>query len=49
MGRVLLASIGRRDYSMILGLALFYSFLLTLCNLLVDLLYGVVDPRIRVK
>jgi oligopeptide transport system permease protein len=48
MGRVLLESIGKRDYSMIMGLALFYSFLLTMGNLLVDLAYGVVDPRISV-
>jgi len=48
MGFVLLSSIGKRDYSMIMGLALFYSFLLTSGNLLVDLAYGVVDPRISV-
>lgn len=49
MGAVLLTSIGRRDYSVIMGLALFYSFLLTMGNLLVDLAYGIVDPRISVK
>ena len=49
MGSVLLTSIGKRDYSMIMGLALFYSFILTFGNLLVDLAYGVVDPRISVK
>jgi ABC-type dipeptide/oligopeptide/nickel transport system permease component len=48
MGNVLLTSIGKRDYSMIIGLALFYSFILSMGNLLVDLAYGVVDPRIRV-
>jgi oligopeptide transport system permease protein len=49
MGSVLLTSIGKRDYSMIMGLALFYSFILTMGNLLVDLAYGVVDPRISVE
>ena len=49
MGNVLLSSIGKRDYSMIMGLALFYSFLLTAGNLLVDVTYGVVDPRISIK
>jgi oligopeptide transport system permease protein len=49
MGNVLLTSIAKRDYSMILGLALFYSFLLTAGNLLVDIAYGVVDPRISIK
>jgi len=49
MGNVLLTSIGKRDYSMIMGLALFYSFMLTAGNLLVDVAYGVVDPRISVS
>ena len=41
--------IAARDYSMIMGLAIFYTFILVTANLLVDLLYGVVDPRITVK
>jgi oligopeptide transport system permease protein len=49
MGSSIITSIGRRDYSMILGLALFYTFILVTANLIVDLLYGVVDPRISVK
>jgi ABC-type dipeptide/oligopeptide/nickel transport system permease component len=32
-----------------MGLALFYTFILVTANLVVDLLYGVVDPRISVK
>jgi oligopeptide transport system permease protein len=47
MGYALVASIGKRDYSMIMGLALLYVFLLTLANFVVDMLYGVIDPRIR--
>jgi oligopeptide transport system permease protein len=47
MGSSLVTSIGKRDYSMIMGLALFYVFVLTFANLLVDLLYGAIDPRIR--
>jgi len=49
MGSSVITSIGRRDYSMIVGLALFYTFILVTANLVVDLLYGVVDPRISVK
>jgi oligopeptide transport system permease protein len=49
MGSSIITSIGRRDYSMIIGLALFYTFILVTANLIVDLLYGVVDPRISVK
>jgi oligopeptide transport system permease protein len=49
MGTSIITSIGRRDYSMIIGLSLFYTFILVSANLVVDLLYGVVDPRISVK
>lgn len=49
MGGVLVDSIAKRDYSMILGGGLIYTFLLVVCTLLVDLLYGVIDPRISLK
>jgi oligopeptide transport system permease protein len=49
MGTSIIKSIAARDYSMIMGLALFYTFILVTANLVVDLLYGVVDPRISVK
>jgi oligopeptide transport system permease protein len=47
MGRAFVESIGKRDYSMIMGTTLFYALLVALANVLVDLSYGVVDPRIR--
>lgn len=46
MGKELVDSIARRDYSMIMGLALLYTFVLTTANLIVDIVYGWVDPRI---
>lgn len=46
VGREFVESIAQRDYSMIMGLSLFYVFVLTFANLIVDVLYGVVDPRI---
>lgn len=49
MGGVLVDSIGKRDYSMILGGGLIYTFILVICTLIVDLLYGVIDPRISLK
>ena len=36
-----------RDYTLVLGLVIFYAVLVILFNLLVDLAYGLVDPRIR--
>jgi oligopeptide transport system permease protein len=36
-----------RDYTLVLGVVVFYATLVIMLNLLVDILYGVVDPRIR--
>ncbi|MBQ6123380.1 MAG: ABC transporter permease subunit, partial [Clostridia bacterium] len=40
-------SINNRDYPLIMGVTIFYSALLVLMNLIVDLLYGVIDRRIK--
>ncbi|MDX1498420.1 MAG: oligopeptide ABC transporter permease OppB [Woeseiaceae bacterium] len=36
-----------RDYTLVLGIVIFYAALVILLNLVVDVLYGVIDPRIR--
>ena len=36
-----------RDYTLVLGIVIFYASLVVLFNLIVDLLYGVIDPRVR--
>jgi len=36
-----------RDYTLVLGIVIFYATLIIALNLLVDLLYGVLDPRVR--
>ncbi len=48
IGREFVSSIGKRDYSMIMGSGLFFAFLIAVANLSVDLMYGVLDPRIKV-
>lgn len=47
LGRQFVESIGNRDFTAILGVTIFYSAFLVLCNLIVDVLYAVVDPRIK--
>jgi len=49
LGREFVDSIGKRDYSMIMGTAIFYATLIAFANVLVDLSYGFIDPRIRVR
>jgi peptide/nickel transport system permease protein len=47
IGRWLYLSILARDYPIVQGMALFITFLFLMVNLLVDLSYALVDPRIR--
>jgi oligopeptide transport system permease protein len=47
MARELVRAVGARDYSMIMGGGLFYAFLIAFANLTVDLVYGLLDPRIK--
>jgi len=49
IGREYVTAISNRDYSMILGTTLIYAVLVALANLSVDLVYGFLDPRIRVQ
>jgi len=36
-----------RDYTLVLGIVIFYAALIILLNLIVDILYGVLDPRVQ--
>jgi peptide/nickel transport system permease protein len=47
LGRLTVDAILRRDYPVIQGIVLMFSFLYVLVNLMVDLIYTLVDPRIR--
>jgi peptide/nickel transport system permease protein len=47
IGTLLLTGIKQRDYAMVQGTVLFVSLLFILANLIVDISYGVLDPRIR--
>lgn len=47
MGRLLTDSIQFRDYAVIQGLLMLFALQYVLINLIVDLLYGVINPKIR--
>lgn len=49
MGRFFITAVTDRDYPLIMGVTLVYTALLVAANLIVDLLYGWVDPRIRTE
>lgn len=47
VGQIALESVNRRDYAMIQGVVLYGATFFVLVNLLVDVLYAVLDPRVR--
>jgi oligopeptide transport system permease protein len=47
IGRTFVTSISGRDYGVIMGTTLFYTAVVAVANLVIDLLYAAVDPRIR--
>lgn len=49
LGRHFVTSIYNRDYTVILGITIFYSFLIMVMNLVVDMMYPLLDPRISLK
>ena len=48
IGTLFLNSVNNRDYSVLMTLTMFFSLLVLIGNLVADLLYGIVDPRIRI-
>jgi oligopeptide transport system permease protein len=47
IGRYFVTAVTGRAYSVVMGLPILYSAIVIVGNLLVDLLYGVLDPRTR--
>src|SRR5690606_11333094 len=47
LGQLFVRSALNRDYTLVLGIVIFYAALVIVLNLLVDLLYRFLDPRIR--
>jgi oligopeptide transport system permease protein len=49
IGREFVLAVQQRDYGLIMGTVLFFAFIVSMASLIVDLLYAVVDPRIRYR
>lgn len=49
LGKLLVDAVGRRDYPVVEGVVLMISIILATINLIVDLVYAALDPRIRLK
>ena len=49
IGQLIINSVERRDFAVIQGVILFITFLYIVLNLIIDILYGIVDPRVRLN
>lgn len=49
MGKYFITAVTDRDYPLIMGVTLTYSALIVAANIVVDLLYGILDPRVSVE
>lgn len=49
LGQLTIDALSRRDYQVVQSVTLFSAFIIITVNLLVDLSYGLIDPRIRVS
>ena len=49
LGRYFVSAISSRDYTLIMGTTIFYATLIIFMNLICDVLYQVVDPRIQIN
>ena len=49
MGNVAVDAIINLDYSVLMGVTLITAIIFLMSNVIVDILYGVVDPRVRLE
>lgn len=49
IGRLIISGVGNRDFPLVQGLVFYLALTVVMINLLVDLLYSLIDPRIRVR
>lgn len=48
LGRYFVSAISDRDYSVTLGLTVFLGIMIIVCNLVVDIMYVIIDPRVKI-
>jgi len=49
LGKLIVGALTQRDYGLLQGLMVVYSFMVIMVNLLTDLTYGLMDPRVRLQ
>lgn len=49
IGRYFVQSISDRDYTMIMGITIFFGVFVVLCNLIADIMLAIIDPRVKLS
>lgn len=49
IGRYFVQSVSDRDYTMIMGIVIFFGIFVVICNLVSDILLAIVDPRVKLS
>ncbi len=49
LGKLIIGALNQRDYTMLQGMMVIYTFIVVVVNLLTDLAYGLADPRVKLK
>ncbi|HEX3403114.1 MAG TPA: ABC transporter permease [Acetobacteraceae bacterium] len=47
LGKIIVGALNQRDYTMLQGLMVIYCFLIVVVNLITDVTYGIIDPRVK--
>lgn len=47
LGKLIVGALNQRDYTMLQGLIVIYAFIVVIVNLVTDLTYGLIDPRVQ--
>ncbi|MCL5776274.1 ABC transporter permease [Limibaculum sp. FT325] len=47
LGKLIVGALGQRDYTLLQGLMVIYTFVIVVVNLMTDLTYGLIDPRVK--
>ena len=49
LGKLIVGALNQRDYTMLQGMMVIYTFVVVIVNLVTDLTYGLIDPRVKYK
>jgi peptide/nickel transport system permease protein len=49
LGKLIVGALSQRDYTMLQGMMVIYTLIVVFVNVLTDIVYGIVDPRVKLQ